>query len=706
MISTDPFELPAELLAECAREPIHAPEAVQAFGRVLVLDAEGVVVRAANVPGALGCALADVWGEPGRAAWDRARELPPEGFAELGAHEPSDGAFELTVARTGTGFVAEAVPVADSAVAVAPNEAVVRVLGALAREVTTGADAPAFVEYLKQALGYEHVMVYRFDADWNGEVIAEAADGGARYRGLWFPASDVPPQARALYLRARVRVMADAVADPVPLLPAAREPADLSRCTARAVSPVHRAYARNMGVRGTLVASVVAGGKLWGLVACHAGAPRVPGAGARALIGAAAELLAGQVEAAERRAHETGTASASAALAAVAQLVTEGVPVGAALVHPRAALCAALEADGLLVARGGALEAVGAVPEGGARAALLDRCAARAAPVWATDARRELRLPDGPCGALAVRPHGLPDTVLIWLRGERVRTVEWGGDPRKGIVTGPGGARLEPRASFAAWREEVRGRARPWSASELALAAEFARSGVLAWLFEQEARRAATAALERALADRETLLRELHHRVKNNLAVVDDLLSLQTRRAPDPATREALGQNRARVRAMALVHELLYQQKQLGAVPVRAYAERLVGALADAYRDTVPGVAARVSAGALELDIDRAVPFGLIVTELVTNAYKHAFPNGRAGTIEVRAEPLARGWQLAVSDDGAGFAPGAALAGSKSLGGRLVAALAAQLGGTVAVTGPPGTTVTVAFENEPSGSAG
>src|SRR5690606_38985680 len=125
--------------------------------------------------------------------------------------------------------------------------------------------------------GYDRVMVYRFLPDYSGEVVAEALAGDlASYDGLRYPASDIPPQARALYLRNRVRVIPDVDAEPQPLMqsPELDGPIDMSFDVLRAVSPVHLQYLRNMGVAASMSISLVVDGRLSGLVACHHGSPR------------------------------------------------------------------------------------------------------------------------------------------------------------------------------------------------------------------------------------------------------------------------------------------------------------------------------------------------------------------------------------------------------------------------------------------------
>ena len=216
------------------------------------------------------------------------------------------------------------------------------------------------------------------------------------------------------------------------------------------------------------------------------------------------------------------------------------------------------------------------------------------------------------------------------------------------------------------------------------------------------------AALERTsrlLAERETLMREIHHRVKNNLQVVSSLLSLQGRTLTSPTAQDLVRQLRSRIMAMALIHQKLYQTDGLAAIDVRAYAEDLVGFLFQTY-----GGAGRVGyelrVDPVRLDVEAAIPLGLILSELVSNAFKYAFPDGRPGTVRVTFHAgdagdgaAADAYVLRVADDGAGFPPDVDAATATSLGLRLVRDLARQLRGGFAIGSGEagGTSATVRF---------
>ncbi|HEY6033074.1 MAG TPA: sensor histidine kinase, partial [Kofleriaceae bacterium] len=191
------------------------------------------------------------------------------------------------------------------------------------------------------------------------------------------------------------------------------------------------------------------------------------------------------------------------------------------------------------------------------------------------------------------------------------------------------------------------------------------------------------------LEQKQALLREIHHRVKNNLQLVSSLLNLQASRITDPAVAELFADSRNRVRSMALVHENLYRAGDFSRIPMATHIKALCAQLIRAYH--VPDVELVVEAGEMQLDMDRAVTCGLILNELVSNALKHAFPEGRRGTIRIDAG----GNVLRVSDDGIGLPVGLDWGRADSLGIQLVRDLTAQLRGTLTVSRERGTVFTI-----------
>jgi len=209
-----------------------------------------------------------------------------------------------------------------------------------------------------------------------------------------------------------------------------------------------------------------------------------------------------------------------------------------------------------------------------------------------------------------------------------------------------------------------------------------------------EALRASEAALRCALAEREALLKELHHRVKNNLQVIMSLLEMQADAAAHPQALSSLAEARSRVGAIASMHELLYQSESFAEIDLFRYARRLVAHVVLFYqKDSHVNVS--VVGAAISVDLARAVPLGLLLNELVSNACKHAFPCNAEGKLEIRLKEADGAIHVQVNDNGAGLPAGLDHRVSATLGLQLVHMLAKQLGGDVTFTSGGGTTVDV-----------
>jgi two-component sensor histidine kinase len=207
--------------------------------------------------------------------------------------------------------------------------------------------------------------------------------------------------------------------------------------------------------------------------------------------------------------------------------------------------------------------------------------------------------------------------------------------------------------------------------------------------------------LQASLQEKELLLREIHHRVKNNLQIVDSLLYLQTqaiRKHADPASIDAFRQSQSRIRAMAAIHDRLYRTPDLAAIDIREYLGVLVPDLLATYAaDTRIGV--EILGEGICLGIDRAIPCALIINELLTNSLKHAFPEGRRGRIDVSFGRDASGaFQVTVMDDGVGFPTGRPWTDFNTLGLRLVRDLATQMDARIVFEGDRGTRFVLGFE--------
>ena len=215
---------------------------------------------------------------------------------------------------------------------------------------------------------------------------------------------------------------------------------------------------------------------------------------------------------------------------------------------------------------------------------------------------------------------------------------------------------------------------------------------VLASIIDISERRRAEDAIRASLREKEVLLKEVHHRVKNNLQIVSSLLNLQANRVTHPEAVAALSESRNRIRTMALVHEKLYQAEQLGVLDLAEYTRVLANELFSLYANATSGAVMHFQLTSLMLGIETAIPCSLIVNELLSNVFKYAFPEGRTGIAAVELVREGDNIRFSVRDNGVGFPAGFVIASSNSMGLQLVQDLARQLGGTFTVESEPGRT--------------
>jgi PAS domain S-box-containing protein len=235
-------------------------------------------------------------------------------------------------------------------------------------------------------------------------------------------------------------------------------------------------------------------------------------------------------------------------------------------------------------------------------------------------------------------------------------------------------------------------------------------TGTIGIIHDVSERRETARQLARELDSRELLLKEIHHRVKNNLQVVSSLLSLEGDCITDDATRRVFTDCQTQIHSMALVHEQIYRGSSFDGIDAAAYFARLAGYMASVHDAQDRGIQMEVSAPSLILPIYTAIPLSIIVTELLSNAFKHGFPEGREGRIHITMEEADGEYELAVSDDGVGFGHAPAvpessgsdpakprMPGRKGIGMDIIGALASQLGGTFTQSGTGGSRSVLRF---------
>ena len=332
--------------------------------------------------------------------------------------------------------------------------------------------------HVARHLGYDRVMIYRFDCEWNGEVLAEAvADGVESFLGLNYPAADIPAQARQLYLENRVRQIGDVAADPVPVRDASEgPPLDMACCALRSLSPIHCVYLRNMGVAATLTLSIVVGGRLWGLVACHHRSPRRLSLADLQNCGLFGDLLSAEVQTIETARRAEALEERHRFHADVFRRIQSAEMLVPELADVSESLMRIVDADAMAMRFGDEIHTFGDVPAMPKLERLFQAIAARTLGEicfidCVSDELPECEVDDERAGGMAAAEFW-PQDYILFLRRSRTHTVRWGGHPAKGFERDPRG-RLLPRSSFAEWVQAVEGRSRPWTATDRQAATDF-----------------------------------------------------------------------------------------------------------------------------------------------------------------------------------------------------------------------------------------
>jgi diguanylate cyclase (GGDEF)-like protein len=480
------------LLTRCDNEPIHVPGAVQGHGGLVAFSQDGglVVYRSGNVAALLelereplGASAAEVLGAQATEQLSGAADVSAVDPMPVRLVLPSGQALDATAHRSDGLVVVELEQAASAEAQSALLHELRRSVGRVEAAQDVGEAYTAAVEEVRRLTGYDRVMVYRFHEDEHGEVVAEACrDDLEPYLGLHYPASDIPRPARRLLRLSPTRLIGDVDGSPVPVAghgAFARRPLDLSRSALRAVSPIHLQYLRNMGVAASLTISLADGPRLWGLLACHHGEPRVPSPELRCACAIVARTFWLKRDAQERfdgfEQHQRRLSVRADFLATVSGISS----LAEALVEDGHSLLDLVGADGVCLRIDDVSTSLGATPSREACEELVNhlREGQDTSPVVTDEAGEvlpELGLdPATAAGILALPVAPGWEEYVIWFRGEEERTLTWAGDPAKPLqedASDPGN--LTPRSSFAAWRDTMRGHASAWTRSDFSAATE------------------------------------------------------------------------------------------------------------------------------------------------------------------------------------------------------------------------------------------
>ncbi len=649
-------------ITNCDQEPIHIPGSILPHGAMLVLDAESLEILqvAGDVTGLLSKTIDELLGgsaamlfTPAQVAHLRAlivasTLVKPRHLLDPLLRVVPDRPLDASIHRSGGALVIE-FEEADpkNRFAADPLAGVQQMIEGFDQAESLQALCHLAAASVREVAAYDRVLIYRFMLDDSGWVIAESRESHLEpFLDLHYPAADIPKQARALYLKSWLRLITQVNYDPAPLTPTLNpqsgQPLDMSYSILRDVSPIHRQYLRNMGIDASMSISIIRGGKLWGLIACHHYSPRRLPRHLRAICELFGSMFSLQLEAREQgEQFEERLASrmvlqnlmlnlASADDYAIG--LTQQSPNLLDYIHGGLGISGATPKGGVAVCVSGELTHLGITPNKAqieSLVAWLNGHVGQAGGIYATDRLGEVWSPGAglsavAAGILAISVAPEPSNYIIWFRPEMVVDVSWAGALDKHVESTPDGDRLAPRQSFEVWKETVAGRSVHWTAADRDAAFDLRIS-----LLHVVLRRISEAAHERKkVAERDQLLMvELDHRVKNTLANIQALV-LQTSRSAESLTGFVEGLD-GRIQSMARAHSLLSQSRWEGVSIEKLVREELDPYSREKYQITVRGPD-------LMLTPKSALSLSLAIHELATNAAKYGSLRRPGGRVEVR----------------------------------------------------------------------
>ena len=639
--------------ADCEREPIRTPGSIQPHGALLaLLPRELKVVQIAGDTQAilgydhqhlLGRSLRELSDSPAlerlTAQLDTAQlAARPVFVSPLRVQEFT---FDVSAHLSEGLLILEFEP--RRAERPEPMELVQRMASAVRSTESVAQLLQCMASEVQHATGCDRVMIYRFDPDGHGHVAAEKRSGDdiESFLDLHYPGTDIPMQARALYTRNWIRCIPDVGYSPLPILPVDNpltgKPLDLTFSALRSVSPVHLEYLSHMGVAASMSVSIVMGGELWGLIACHHYAPHFIDCSLRSALELFAQIsslqLATRMEL-DRAQRNIGRRSIQDA--SLADLQESGLAVIRRDAHR---LIDLVGAQGMAVRIDGITSTHGHTPDEAGLTQLLQWLDARPSKnILATDRLSDLLEADGIAphtagiGGMLAMPISNARDYAIWFLPELAKTVTWAGDPHKSQGSPDG--RLTPRTSFAAWTQAVAGRSRPWEQDEIDAAGRL-RAALLEFAFMQ---------IEEAARERESLqkrqdliMAELDHRVKNILATIRSLVRFSSKSAESLSSFTKGLEHR--LVSMARAHDLLTSSRWTGASLHRVIAEELA-AFCPAGTANL-----QLSGEDVSLTPSAAQSLSLLLHELATNASKYGCLSVPEGLLNISTERV-------INDDG------------------------------------------------------
>lgn len=557
-------------LTNCEKEPIHIPGLIQPHGVLLAVtqDQDNRIVQASlntnvllgvSVDTLLGTPMADLVG-PEQLALLLERSINAKETADLQyivikievAGEPED--FFCIIHESEGLMIVELEPASiDQSDSANDYDWIRTFFGRLKHTSNRMEASQAAAEQVKEMLGYDRVMIYEFDEQWNGKVIAEAKEEGLEpFLGHHYPASDIPKQARELYLRNWLRTIVDVNYVPVPITPVLQpltgKPLNLSLSILRSVSPLHIEYLQNMGVGATTTISLINNNKLWGLITCHHRSPRYVPHRIRNLcnfLGAffSSELF--QRQQLDNYQTELEVRTKAMRIVDIFTGHTSSSRIIEQLGEEDQTLLDLMDASGAAVCYQDKLMLFGATPTREQVRELAGWLSGKAKDYTYCTSKLSLEYESAKAyknkasGVIYLALTPGHQNYIIWFRPEVVEIVDWAGDPAKAVIQEGDTMRLSPRKSFEKWRQVVQSTSLPWSEQHLNILPQL--KSILRAQTENQLRQAEEQAMQNARTLRHNEQRYLQLMELSPVAflmITDDVITYCNNRAQELLAEE------------------------------------------------------------------------------------------------------------------------------------------------------------------------